>query len=61
MFRRVRKDVGDDRPVESPRNERIELLREQIASGSYRVSNRRVAAAMVRHGWDVIGRSRRQG
>ena len=61
MSRPKHQTDGDGRLVELLRNERIELLRKQIADGSYRVSHRSVAAAMVRHGWDVIGRSMRRG
>jgi anti-sigma28 factor (negative regulator of flagellin synthesis) len=62
MSRPKRQTDGDGRLVESLRNERLELLRKQVAEGTYQVSDRTVAAAMVRRGFGtVIDRSRSQG
>jgi anti-sigma28 factor (negative regulator of flagellin synthesis) len=56
-----RQTDGDGRLVESLRQERIDLLRRQIAEGTYQISDRTVAAAMVRRGFGVIDRSKSQG
>ena len=62
MSRPKRITDGDGRLTEAFRNERLEHLRKQIADGTYHVSSRSVAAAMlVRHGLNVTGRARRQG
>lgn len=58
------KDItdGDGRLVEAFRQERLEHLRRSIDEGTYHVSNRNVAAAMVRRGVaDVIAKSKSRG
>jgi anti-sigma28 factor (negative regulator of flagellin synthesis) len=53
---------GDGRLVETFRQERLEQLRKSVADGTYHVSNRHVAAAMVRHGFaDIIEKSKSRG
>jgi anti-sigma28 factor (negative regulator of flagellin synthesis) len=53
---------GDGRLVEAFRQERLEHLRKSIDEGTYHVSSRNVAAAMVRRGIaDVISKSRPRG
>ena len=58
MSRPKHQTDGDGRLTESFRNDRLEHLRKQVEEGTYHVSNRHVAAAMVRQGWSVIGRSK---
>jgi anti-sigma28 factor (negative regulator of flagellin synthesis) len=53
---------GDGRLVESFRQERLEHLRKAIDEGTYEVTERKVAAAMVRRGIaDVIAKSKNRG
>jgi anti-sigma28 factor (negative regulator of flagellin synthesis) len=53
---------GDGRLAEAFRQERLEHLRKSIDDGTYHVSNRTVAAAIVRRGVsDVISKSRSRG
>jgi anti-sigma28 factor (negative regulator of flagellin synthesis) len=53
---------GDGRLVEAFRQERLEHLRRSIDEGTYHVSNRNVAAAMVKRGVaDVIAKSKNRG
>jgi anti-sigma28 factor (negative regulator of flagellin synthesis) len=53
---------GDGRLVEAFRQERVDHLRKSIDEGTYHVSNRNVAAAMVRRGVaDVIVKSKFRG
>jgi anti-sigma28 factor (negative regulator of flagellin synthesis) len=53
---------GDGRLVEAFRQERLEHLRKSIDDGTYHVSNRNVAAAIVRRGLtDVILKSKSRG
>jgi anti-sigma28 factor (negative regulator of flagellin synthesis) len=53
---------GDGRLVEAFRQERLEHLRKSIDDGTYHVSERTVAAAMVRRGVaDVISKSKSRG
>jgi anti-sigma28 factor (negative regulator of flagellin synthesis) len=53
---------GDGRLVEAFRQERIEHLRKAIDEGTYHVSDRNIAAAMVRRGIaDVIVKSKSRG
>ena len=53
---------GDGRLVEAFRQERLEHLRKSIDEGTYHVSDRNVAAAMVRRGIaDVIVKSKSRG
>jgi anti-sigma28 factor (negative regulator of flagellin synthesis) len=53
---------GDGRLVESFRQERLEHLRKSIDDGTYQVTERKVAAAMVRRGIaDVISKSKHRG
>jgi anti-sigma28 factor (negative regulator of flagellin synthesis) len=62
MSRPKRQTDGDGRLVEAFRQERLEHLRKSIDDGTYHVSDRRLAAAMVRRGLaDVIVRSKNQG
>ena len=62
MSRPKRQTDGDGRLVESVRHERVEMLRKQVEDGSYQISSRSVAAAMVRRGLGpFIGRSKSQG
>ena len=58
MSRPKHQTDGDGRLTESFRNDRLEHLRKQVEEGTYHVSHRNVAAAMVRHGWGVIARSK---
>jgi anti-sigma28 factor (negative regulator of flagellin synthesis) len=53
---------GDGRLAEAFRQERLEHLRKTIDEGTYHVSERNVAAAIVRRGiGDVIVRSKSRG
>jgi anti-sigma28 factor (negative regulator of flagellin synthesis) len=53
---------GDGRLVEAFRQERLEHLRKSIDDGTYHVSDRSVAAAMVRRGLaEVIAKSKHRG
>ncbi|MFL5896578.1 MAG: flagellar biosynthesis anti-sigma factor FlgM [Thermoleophilaceae bacterium] len=62
MSRPKHQTDGDGRLVESFRQERLEHLRKSISDGTYHVSHRTVAAAMVRNGVaDVIAKSRFRG
>ena len=61
MSRPKRQTDGDGRLIESYRNERLEHLRKQVADGTYHVSNRSVADAILRQGLDVMGRSKSRG
>jgi anti-sigma28 factor (negative regulator of flagellin synthesis) len=61
MSRPKHQTDADGRLVESVRNERLELLRKQVADGTYEVSSRNVAAAMLRQGWGVIVKSKSRG
>ena len=59
MSRPKHQTDGDGRLTESFRNERLEHLRKLVADGTYHVSNRHLAAAMMRHGgMDVIVKSK---
>jgi anti-sigma28 factor (negative regulator of flagellin synthesis) len=62
MSRPKNQTDGDGRLVEAFRQERLEHLRKSIDDGVYHVSNRNVAAAMVRRGVaDVILKSTSRG
>ena len=62
MSRPKNQTDGDGRLVEAFRQERIEHLRKSIDEGTYHVSNRHLAAAIVKRGIvDVIVRSKSQG
>jgi anti-sigma28 factor (negative regulator of flagellin synthesis) len=62
MSRPKHQTDGDGRLVESFRQERLEHLRKSIDDGTYHVTERRVAAAMVRRGIaDVISKSKHRG
>jgi anti-sigma28 factor (negative regulator of flagellin synthesis) len=62
MARPKRQTDGDGRLAESYRNDRVEWLRKQVADGTYHVSHRSVADAMMRQGWEfVMARSRFRG
>jgi anti-sigma28 factor (negative regulator of flagellin synthesis) len=62
MSRPKHQTDGDGRLVEAFRQERLEHLRKSIDEGTYHVSNRHLAAAIVRRGIvDVIVRSKSQG
>ena len=62
MSRPKHQTDGDGRLVEAFRNERLDHLRKSISDGTYHVSHRNVAAAMVRLGVaDVISKSRFRG
>jgi anti-sigma28 factor (negative regulator of flagellin synthesis) len=62
MSRPKHQTDGDGRLVESFRQERLDALRKSIDEGTYNVSDRRVAAAMVRRGFtDVITKSKSRG
>jgi anti-sigma28 factor (negative regulator of flagellin synthesis) len=62
MSRPKRQTDGDGRLTESFRQERLDALRKSIDEGTYHVSDRRVAAAMVRRSLkDVIAKSKSQG
>ena len=62
MSRPKHQTDGDGRLAESFRQERLESLRKSIDEGTYHVSDRRVAAAMVRRGLsDVIAKSKSRG
>jgi anti-sigma28 factor (negative regulator of flagellin synthesis) len=62
MSRPKHQTDGDGRLVEAFRQERLEHLRKSIDEGTYHVSNRNLAAALVRRGVaDVIVRSKSQG
>jgi anti-sigma28 factor (negative regulator of flagellin synthesis) len=53
---------GDGRLVEAFRQERLEHLRKSIDDGTYHVSDRNVAAAIVRRSLaDVIAKSKHRG
>ena len=53
---------GDGRLAEAFRQERLEHLRKTIEEGTYHVSNRHVAAAMMRRGIaDVIAKAKSRG
>jgi anti-sigma28 factor (negative regulator of flagellin synthesis) len=59
MSRPKQQTDADGRLAEAFRQERLEHLRKSIEEGTYHVSNRNVAAAMVRRGIaDVILRSK---
>ena len=62
MSRPKQQTDGDGRLVEAFRQERVDHLRKSIDDGTYHVSNRNVAAAMVRRGIaDIIGKSKSRG
>jgi anti-sigma28 factor (negative regulator of flagellin synthesis) len=62
MSRPKHQTDGDGRLVEAFRQERLEDLRKSIEEGTYHVSERKVAAAIVRRGVaDVITRSKSRG
>jgi anti-sigma28 factor (negative regulator of flagellin synthesis) len=62
MSRPKNQTDGDGRLVESFRQERLEHIRRLVDDGTYHVSERHVAAAMVRHGLaDVIAKSKSRG
>jgi anti-sigma28 factor (negative regulator of flagellin synthesis) len=62
MSRPKHQTDGDGRLVEAFRQERVDHLRKSIDEGTYHVSDRRVAAAMVRNGVaDVIVKSKNRG
>jgi anti-sigma28 factor (negative regulator of flagellin synthesis) len=62
MSRPKRQTDGDGRLVESFRQERLEHLRKSIDDGTYHVTDRKLAAAMVSRGLaDVIARSKHRG
>ena len=47
--------------MEAFRQERLEAIRRGLAEGTYQVSDRNVAAAMVRHGVaDLIAQAKRR-
>jgi anti-sigma28 factor (negative regulator of flagellin synthesis) len=54
MSRPKHQTDGDGRLVESFRQERLENLRKSIDEGTYHVSDRSVAAAMVRRGLNDV-------
>jgi anti-sigma28 factor (negative regulator of flagellin synthesis) len=59
MSRPKNQTDGDGRLVEAFRQERLEHLRKSIDDGTYHVTERKVAAAMVRRGIaDVISKSK---
>ena len=59
MSRPKHQTDGDGRLVEAFRQERLAHLRKSIDEGTYQVSSRTVAAAMVRRGIaDLIARSK---
>jgi anti-sigma28 factor (negative regulator of flagellin synthesis) len=58
MSRPKHQTDGDGRLTESFRNDRLDHLRKQVEEGTYHVSSRSVAAAMVRQGWSVIAKSK---
>jgi anti-sigma28 factor (negative regulator of flagellin synthesis) len=62
MSRPKNQTDGDGRLVETFRQERLEHLRKSIDDGTYQVTERKVAAAMVRRGIaDVISKSKNRG
>jgi len=62
MSRPKNQTDGDGRLVESFRQDRLEHIRRLVDDGTYHVSERHVAAAMVRHGLaDVIAKSKSRG
>ena len=62
MSRPKHQTDGDGRLTEAFRQERLQHLRKSIDEGTYHVSNRNVAAAMVRKGVaDVIREQGRRG
>jgi len=62
MSRPKQQTDGDGRLVEAFRQERLEHLRKSIDEGTYHVSNRNVAAAMVRRGvGDAIAQTKHRG
>ncbi|MFL5839010.1 MAG: flagellar biosynthesis anti-sigma factor FlgM [Thermoleophilaceae bacterium] len=62
MSRPKHQTDGDGRLVETFRQERLEHLRKSIDDGTYHVSDRNVAAAMVRRGLaEVIAKSKHRG
>jgi anti-sigma28 factor (negative regulator of flagellin synthesis) len=62
MSRPKNQTDGDGRLVETFRQERLDHLRRSITDGTYEVSERTVAAAIVRHGIaDVISKSKPRG
>jgi anti-sigma28 factor (negative regulator of flagellin synthesis) len=62
MSRPKHQTDGDGRLAEAFRQERLEHLRKSIDEGTYHVSNRNVAAAMVRRGIAaVISKSSSRG
>jgi anti-sigma28 factor (negative regulator of flagellin synthesis) len=52
-----RQTDGDGRLTETFRQDRVDHLRQQIADGTYRVSERDVATAMIAQGFRVTGKS----
>ena len=61
MSRPKHQTDGDGRLVEAFRQERLEKIRRDLEDGTYQVSDRNVAAAMVRHGVaDLIAESKRR-
>ena len=62
MSRPKHQTDGDGRLSESFRQDRLDHLRKSVADGTYHVSERTVAAAIVRHGIaDVIAKSKSRG
>jgi anti-sigma28 factor (negative regulator of flagellin synthesis) len=62
MSRPKHQTDGDGRLVEAFREERLEHLRKSIEEGTYHVSERNVAAAIVRRGiTGAITRSKSRG
>jgi anti-sigma28 factor (negative regulator of flagellin synthesis) len=62
MSRPKHQTDGDGRLVESFRQERLEHLRRSVEDGTYHVTERKVAAAMVRRSIaDVIAKSKHRG
>ena len=61
MSRPKHQTDGDGRLVEAFRQERLEAIRRDLEDGTYRVNDRTVAAAMVRHGVaDLIAQAKRR-
>jgi anti-sigma28 factor (negative regulator of flagellin synthesis) len=59
MSRPKHQTDGDGRLTEAFRNDRLEHLRRLVSEGTYHVSSRNVAAAMMRQGGlDVIVKSK---
>ena len=62
MSRPKHQTDGDGRLAEAFRQERLANLRKSIGEGTYHVSERSVAAAMMRSGLsDVIAKSKSRG